>query len=476
MERAEILAIYEHGPEAVVALVEALIARYEAELTTLQSRVQALEDRLAKDSHNSHQPPSQDRPTPKPKSLRERSGRKPGGQPGHPGTTLAWSVTPEQVVRHRPTICARCGAALTASAVGAPRRQVVELPVLRLETTEHVAEQRRCAVCGHVTSGTFPPETRGRISYGPRLRALAVYLSQYQLLPSARTAELLGELFARSFSAGTLARVVAECHATLAATEGAIQHGVQQAAVAHFDETGRRVAGRQHWVHVASTDRLTAYGIQSRRGVAAMQVNGVLPGFPGVAVHDGYTAYGTFGCQHALCNVQHLRELTFLAEQHQQAWADDLKALLMTMQATAERARAAGQRHLDPAVVADAETRYWALVLAGFAANPPPPKPRDRPGPDRKTAGGKLAERLGCQADAVLRFLYDLRVPFDNNQAERDLRMVKVQQKISGPFRTTTGAAQFGRIRGYLSTARKQGYAPLAALQAACAGTPLVLA
>ena len=477
MERETILAIYEQGPEAVVALVEGLLAQHQAELAALAARVQALEDRLAKDSHNSHQPPSRDRP-PKPqrKSLREPSGRNPGGQPGHRGTTLAWCATPDQVVRHRPARCAGCQAPLlTGRVVGDARRQVVDLPELRLLTTEQVAERQQCPACGHVTQGVFPPEAVGAVSYGPRLRGVAVYLSAYQLVPYARTQELLADLFGCSFSAGTLARVVAACHAALAATETAIRQGVQQAPVAHFDETGLRVAGQPQWLHVASTDRLTHDGVQRQRGTAAMQTLGVLPGFGGVAVHDGLAAYGTFGCQHALCNVHHLRELTFVAEQYQQEWAGACKALLQEMQGAVDAARAAGRGQLDPAAVRQYETRYRDLALAGVAANPAPAKPPGQSGPPKRSPGGRLAERLGRHEGAALRFLHDFRVPFDNNQAERDLRMVKVQQKISGSFRTALGAAQFCRIRGYLSTARKQGHHPLAALQAVCAGSPLVL-
>jgi transposase len=475
MDREAILAIYAQGPEAVVALVETLIARYTGELAALRSRVQALEDRLATDSHNSHQPPSRDQP-PQPRSLRTPSGRTPGGQPGHPGTTLAWSRTPDAVVEQRPATCAACGADLSgATLVGQARRQVVDLPVLRLQTTEQVVARLACPACGARTAATFPPEASAPVSYGPRVRGLALYLSTYQLLPSARTQELLNDLFGCSFSAGTLARVVAASHATLAATETAIQQALHQTPVVHFDETGLRVAGQQQWLHVACTDQLTHYGVQRQRGAGGMQAVGILPGFGGVAVHDGLPAYGAFGCQHARCNVHHLRELTFVAERHQQAWAADLAALLHQMQAAVAAARAAGQDQLAPALVRQFARRYRALALAGVTANPPADKPAGQPGPAKRTAGGKLAERLGHHEAEVLRFLTDFRVPFDNNQAERDIRMVKVHQKIAGCFRTVTGAAQFARLRGYVSTARKQGHAPLLALQAVCGGKPLAL-
>lgn len=472
MESETIQQIYDQGPAAVAAL----IARYEAEVAELRARLTALEDRLAKDSHNSHLPPSRDLP-PKPKSLRRPSGHKPGGQPGHSGTTLAWSDDPDHALVHHPTTCARCGATLSAAeVVGERRRQVVDLPPLRLETTEHVAEQRRCARCGHVTPAAFPTDARGPVSYGSQLRGLAVYLKAYQLLPYARIQELLSDLFGDSCSTGTVATAMADCDEALGDTETAIQQALQRAAVAHFDETGLRVAGQQQWVHVACTDRLTHYGVQPRRGATGMEAVGVLPGFTGVAVHDGLHGYRTFACAHALCNVHHLRELTFVAEQYQQTWAADFTAWLQELKATVAAARDAGAAQLDPAVVGQAHRRYRARARAGLAANPPQPKAPSTPGPPKRSVGGKLAERLGRYELEALAFLHDFRVPFDNNQAERDLRMVKVQQKISGTFRTALGAAQFARIRGSLSTARKQGYSPLTALQAACAGTPPALA
>lgn len=464
MERDEILAIYAAGPEAVVALVEELLGR-----------VQAIEDRLAADSHNSHQSPSRDRSR-KRRSLRTPSGRKPGGQPGHPGMTLAWCATPDGVRTHRPLTCGVCGAPLAdMPVVGERRRQVVELPVLRLTTTEHVGQTCQCGVCGQVTRAAFPAGVTAPVSYGPQFSGLAVYLNQYQLLPAARTAELLTDLFGGSVSAGTLTTMVASCHTALAATEIATKAALRQAAVAHVDETGLWVAGRPQWVHVASTAKLTQYGVQPRRGQAGMQAVGVLPEFHGVAIHDGLSSYLAFDCAHALCNVHHLRELTRIDEQSHQAWAADLKRFLQTMQAAVTRARTAGRAELAPAALRRYTARYGELVHAGLRANPPAAKAPSTPGPAKRSPGGKLALRLEAQPEAVLRFLHDFRVPFDNNQAERDLRMVKLRQKISGGFRTPAGAAQFGRIRGYLSTARKQSHSPLLALHAACAGQPLVL-
>ncbi len=235
-----------------------------------------------------------------------------------------------------------------------------------------------------------------------------------------------------------------------------------------------RRAGRLAWAHVASTPRLTHYAVHAKRGSEATDAIGILPAFTGVSVHDGWVGYRAYtGCRHALCNIHHLRELTFLEEQYQQAWAKELKALLLEMKAAAEQARAAGLHRLPPAAHSAFVARYEAVLAAGHAANPPPARrPRQR-GRVKQTPARNLLERLWLGQEQVLAFLDDLRIPFDNNQAERDLRMLKVQQKVSGAFRSMAGAQAFSRLRGYLSTLRKQGVQLLAALETLFMGQPL---
>ncbi len=478
VNRDEVLAIYERGPEAVVALVEALIERQEARIAELGARVEELEDRLAKDSRNSSKPPSSDSggEKPAPKSLRGKSGRKPGGQPGHPGKTLPLAEEPDRVVVHSPGGCAPCGGALReGEAVGYERRQVVELPPLYLEVTEHRAERKRCRGCGSTTTAAFPPEVSGKVQYGARARALGVYLNQYQLLPFDRAGELVADVFGGSLGEGTLYSSVERCYEALEGTQEGIAREVGGAEVAHFDETGLDVAGRGRWLHVASTPGLTHYAVHDKRGASATRDIGVLPRFGGIAVHDGSYGYREYGCAHALCNAHHLRELTFIEERHGQGWAGEMRAHLLDIKGAVEEARDGGGTRLDAERIGGYEARYQESIAAGIGANPPPIRTGE-PGRPRQTKGKNLVDRLDKGRDDVLRFMRDFRVPFDNNQAERDIRMVKVQQKISGCFRTVHGAAMFCRIRGYISTARKQGHNPLAALEAVFRGQPLSLA
>lgn len=482
MKREEFQTVYHSGFEVTFALVEDLSNKID----TLTARIQQLENRLAKDSHNSHKPPASDPPArPNPKSLRKKSAkkRKPGGQKGHPGKTLSLVKDPEHVLLHglpEEQECQGCGRSLAeALTLSCERRQVVEVPPLALEVTEHRAQRKRCLGCGRTTTAPFPKEAsaRGVVSYGPRIKALSVYLMSYQLLPYERTSELLCDLFGEPApGVGTLHWALGNCFERLEQTEEEIKEEIRQAEVGNFDETGLRVSGKGMWVHVASSAKLTHYAMHQKRGSLATKEIGILPSFRGVAVHDGLAAYGKYEqCEHALCNAHHLRELTFLEEEHHQQWAGQMKELLWEIEEAVREEAALEDTHLPAERLDGFERRYQELLEAGLEANPPPPKRTGKRGRPKQSKGKNLVDRLDKHREAVLRFMHDFRVPFDNNQAERDLRMIKVRQKISGCFRTEEGAAVFLRIRGYISTVRKQSKNVLAALEGVFTGEPFVL-
>lgn len=473
-------------PEARIAELEAENAALREQVQVLAAQVQELQARLAKDSHNSSKPPSSDGLGRKPhrtKSLRTPSGKKAGGQVGHQGTTLRLVATDQAdvVAEHRPTQCAACHRELPADAevVLRERRQVRDLPPLPicLLVTEHQALRLRCPACQAVTAGTFPTDAPSRAQYGPRLRALAVYLSQAQFVPLGRVQQVLREVAGGlRLGRGTLVSWIQQAARTLEPVEAQLKAALRQAPVLHSDETGVRRGGKLAWTHVTSTDRLTHYAVHAQRGRAATDAIGILPDFAGVSVHDGFASYRTYtACRHALCNVHHLRELTFLEEEYEQVWAKDLKDLLRAMRTAADQARDQGLAQVPPSVRDPLHARYRELLAAGLAANPPPPTVR------RAGQRGRLAQpparnllgRLLLDQEAVLAFLDDLAIPFDNNQAERDLRGFKVHQKVSNGFRSDPGAEAFARIRGYLATLRKQGQALLAALETVVAGCPL---
>ena len=374
---------------------------------------------------------------------------------------------------HSPERCEACGQSLAeAEVVDLERRQVIDLPKVLFEVTEHQAESRRCA-CGEVSAGRFPENVVAPVQYGPRLLSVAVYLSQYQLVPMARVSEALADLFGcETFSEGTLDSALDECHEALAEVAEKIKEGLQRAAVAHFDETGLEVKGKLNWLHVACTETLTHYGWATQRGPLGADSIGILPSFKGTGIHDGLETYWSYLWTHALCNIHHLRELVEVEEHFKQPWATEMQALLREMKASVEAAKALGQTKLGDEIIRALEARYQGLLAEGFGLNPPPerpPKTRGRPKRGRVLA---LLDRLSTHREAVLRFLHDFRVPFDNNQAERDIRMVKVKQKVSGCFRADNGADRFCRIRGYISTMRKQHQNILACLESVCLGHP----
>lgn len=480
MTPEEIAALQEEN-RALKALVAELlplreqVRQQDLLITQLQQQLQALQERVDKDSHNSHLPPSSDRFVRQPRSLRKKSGKKAGAQPGHEGTTLQWSTCPDEVVMHAVTHCATCQQDLQAIApLQVERRQVVDVPPARLWVAEHQAEQKQCPACQQITVASFPAEVAAPLQYGPRLGAIAVYLVEQQLLPWQRACEVLGEVLQAPLSQGTLASLIEGCATTLQPVEEQIKQALTSVEVLHQDETGLYVSGVRQWLHVACTEQLTHYAVHPKRGQQALEAIGILPGFGGISVHDGWRAYFHYACQHALCGVHLLRELTYLAEEQGLAWASDLIALLLDMKAATEQARADGLACLHPLEVADWQAQFCALVTAADASTPYAQAPPGHKGRVKQSAARNLLDRLLAEQEAVLAFLHRLAVPFDNNQAERDVRMVKVQQKVSGSFRSQAGADAFCRIRGYVSTLRKQGLHVLNALEATLRGHPVL--
>jgi transposase len=355
------------------------------------------------------------------------------------------------------------------------RRQVIDLPAKRLWVTEHRVEEKQCPVCYHLTRAPFPAPVSAPAQYGTSIQTVATYLVEGQSVPYARASQLLQELLGVQLSAGSIARFVRTCHQQLAEVETSLKAALVKTNVIHQDETGLRVSTTTWWVHVCSTARLTHYAAHRSRGREALNAIGIAPKFRGTSVHDGWGSYQGYSFTQAWCNVHHLRELTFVEEELKQLWARKMKELRLQMKAAVERAKALGQHELDLLVLARLLRRYDAILAEGYQANPPPPPPQKRtPGRPKQSPARNLLDRLSQGKWAVLRFLHDFAVPFDNNQAERDLRMIKVQQKVSGCFRTEDGVAMFCRIRSYLSTLRKQGIELLSALEHTLAGHPVL--
>jgi transposase len=450
-------------------------AALKQEVVFLKVENAELRRRLDLDSSNSGKPPSSDglaKKTRKPRiagSLRGLMGsekKASGGQVGHKGDTLRVVAEPDKALDHHAGQCGHCPAPLTAQMrVGIDKRQVFDLPEPHLEVTEHRASVYRCACCGEVTRAAFPEGVSGPVQYGPRIKAAAVYLNVQHLIPEDRVSELLCDML----GAGKLcpASIAAWCGKAAQRLEAFTAHVAAQVAkapVRNLDETGFRVAGKLHWLHTASTPALTAYRVSEKRGDVPTDLKG------GVIVHDHFKSYFALsGLDHALCNAHHLRELKALIEIEKEPWAKRMFRLLLAAHRAVQRAKKKGHAVLAQRVLRRITALYGAILDQGLTFH------RAQPSLTRKSpnARGRAPKRIGHNLlvrfrdfmGDVLRFAYDFTVPFTNNLAEQDIRMTKVRMKISGAFRTITGAQVFAALRAVLSTARKQGWNPLLALQ-----------
>jgi transposase len=455
-----------------VGVLRGLVEAYQGQLEELRAEVEALRARLRQNPRNSSKPPSAEGlAKPAPRSLRCKSGRKPGRPKGQPGATLELAGRPDQVLTHEPGRCAGCGTGLSGAEVArSERRQVIDLPVeIRALVTEHRIVTRRCG-CGTLTSGTAPAGVNAPVQYGPRLSAAAAYLWHGQFLSRDRTREAISDLFGVTISPGAITAMTARIAGAVSGCLEVIRGALAAAPVAHFDETGFRVGGKLAWVHSASSGKLALITVHPRRGRAAMDAAGVLPAFAGIAVHDCWAPYDGYGqVTHALCNAHALRELqavTDAAPPGQWCWAAQAAGALRDMKRLADASLATDGTldHIDQARLSKIRHRYHSALLIGQK------RTAARAGPLMRKHHA-LARRLLAREADYLRFTTDPRVPFDNNPAEREVRMGKLRIKVSGCMRSMAGAEVFCAIRSYLSTAAKHGIGKLDALTRAASRT-----
>lgn len=458
LSRRELLAI-------VVAQAE-LIGQQDARIAELSEQVADLARRLGQNSSNSSLPPSSDRFAKPKRHRRKGSGRKPGKQPGAPGATLELVADPDEVIDHQPQACGDCGGELAdAAPAGVLVRQVRDVPLVEVRVVEHRMHKRACR-CGAVTTAACPGGVDAPAQYGPNLRAIAVYLVVFQHVPVERAALLIADVTGAAVSTGWVSAQVARAADALGAVEALIKTLITLAAVIGVDETSVNVAGAKQWLHVARTQDLTTYHLHPSRGRVAVAEFGVLPGYSGTVVRDALAVYDAYPATHALCGAHLIRELTAVAEQHPDAeWPVQARSALADLAALAAAAKGHALTVIPTDLAAEPLRLYRHAVLVGLSEH--------RRAPGRKQSKARnLLERLRDREPEILRFTTDLAVPFTNNGSERDLRPVKTQLKISGCHRAATGARNWLRVRGYISTVRKHGEDVLTALHDAITGNP----
>ena len=460
--------------EKRIEQLEVLVEQLQKENKELKETVRNLQDQVAKNSRNSSKPPSSDvYKTPRTSSLRKPGGKN-GGQDGHEGRTLEPVENPDHVVEHTVNQCRYCHAPLEdEEVIDYERRQVFDIPPIRMEVTEHQSEIKVCPHCGKCTRADFPSNVSQPTQYGNRVKSLATYFNSYQLIPLERTSEIFEDVFGHPISEATLLQaneILSDC---VKPANDVIKQQLIESDVISNDETSLRVGIKRYWLHVASSNTLTYYDIHEKRGREAMDYIGILPEFSGVSVHDHWKSYlGYENCEHSLCNAHHLREFQFINDQYHQKWSNELSTLLIEIKRKVDETSLHSE-HLDSPEIKEFEGRYDKLVQKGLKINPPLQRTKKR-GKVKQTPPKNLLDRLKDYKKETLRFMYDFNVPFDNNLGERDIRMMKLKQKISGCFRTLEGAQRFCRIRGYISTVRKNDGKVIDAIQDAFNGEPFM--
>jgi len=446
------------------------------EIIELQkAEIQRLNDIKAKDSHNSSKPPSTDGYRKITRSKKEKNKRKVGGQNGHKGSTLHKVDNPDKTIIYHVDKC-DCGCNLeNEKIIDYERRQVFDIPPVKYIVTEHKAEIKICPDCGKEIKGVFPEDVKSPVQYGNQVKSTAVYLTNYQLLPYERLSELFFDLYELPISQSSLVNINKRCSDLLEEEEKNRKEALIKSPTAHFDETGVRVNGKRNWLHSCGTEKLTFYDYHCKRGKEAMDEINILPHFHGRAIHDHWKPYFQYSCEHGLCNAHHIRELTFIYEEYNQRWAEKMINLLVKINKRVEEAKS-WTDHLDEKTLKIFDAKYDRIIREGFRENKSIKVLFNlkKKGRKKQSKSKNLLDRLKKFKQETLAFMYDFTVSFTNNLGENDLRMMKVQQKISGAFRSEDGAKSFCRTRGYISTAKKNDQNVLDALEKVFLGKPIM--
>jgi len=457
---------------------EIMINSLTLENAELKNKVSELTDQLSKNSSNSSKPPSSDGYSkPEPKSQRKKSGKKAGGQIGHKGETLEQVSNPDFIEIHKVSVCEKCGKDLEEHApINHECRQEFELPITKPIVTEHKAEIKLCDQCAFITIAEFPENITQPVQYGPRVKAYSTYFNQQQFIAFNRLQDVFKDCFSLPISQGSMVNFNKKLAEKIEPSIDAIKNNIISSPVAHFDESGMKVNGKLQWLHVSSTKELTYYIIHEKRGEIAMNEMGILPNFKGVATHDHWAPYMNFNeCDHSFCNAHHLREFEFAVDRYNQQWAVKIIKLLKQMNDTVSLSKKSGDLNLSKKIIEKFENQYSKILADGLDELPKLEESSvKKRGKKKQHKIKNLWDRMINNKKETLLFLHDFNVEFTNNLSEQDVRMCKVKQKISGTFRSSSGANNFAKIRSYISTARKQGQNIIDCITNAFHGAPFI--
>ena len=445
-----------NNPE-IAATILMKIAQLEEDLIKANTEIKRLKEIIDKDSSNSSKPPSTDNKlSKKATSKKSNSKKKRGGQQGHSGRTLKMVVNPDTVVILDVPTCS-CGHNLdTVHASKVIKRQSFDLPKIKMMVTQFEQHTKVCPCCNSVNTRAFPKHVSATTQYGNNLRSFMAYCNTYQMIPYDRISEMIEDLTSHKLSNGTIYNTLSSYHEKLESYEESIKELAHQEKVLHCDETGVNVKGTLHWIHTVSSDVMTYYMLHAKRGTIAMDEMEILPKYKGIAVHDHWRPYNKYHCKHSFCNAHHLRELNFISQSEKVIWSKSMHGLLTMLNKEVHKAESRGKECLPKNKVAQF-TQYYDDICKGAILYYPPPDTtmKKARGRTAQAKGKNLLDRFIKYKEEVLRFCTDFTVPFTNNLAERDLRMIKVKEKISGTFASFKGGEMFARIRGYISTVKK---------------------
>lgn len=489
LDEIKIIENYNAGVSEIVSLMKEMNSELTNHINGLTIEIKALreenmrllarnielEAKQNKNSNNSSKPPSTNN-NKKPLNSRKKTGRSSGGQVGHDGKTLLKIDNPDNIIDIRKESC-NCGCNLSNIEGKIQTRQVFDLPQIYINVTEYKTHEVVCPDCKEVHITEFPAAINQPVQYGDNLQALMVYLSNYQLVPLARTTEIIKNLTGKNISQGTIVNANKRLYDSLESFEETLKQRLKEAEVLHTDESGLRSKGKLNWVHVASTNLATHYGIHKKRGAIATNEIGILQEFEGTMVHDHWKPYYTFtNCTHAECNAHNIRTLKGIHENFHHIWAMNMGSLLIEIKREVDSLKCKGATSMAESDIKAYDKRYKNIIAQGKEEDAEKCLVRisKKTGKPVKSDALRLLQKLEEYDVETLSFMYDFNIPFDNNQAERDIRMVKLRQKISGCFRSDDGGSFFCRIRSYISTCNKNGQDIMESLKNAIKGEPFI--